>query len=135
MQFGKPSAVMHAAYINYYQQAATSPAMDAYTVAGQFDYNPDIDDIIEAAGNNPTSPIVPNSIPSREEWKLLEMLDEAGFGVLDSRHDIVPWQPYWTSDAVEDNDDTSWAYRNDTGSFVQISRMTPTPYRMIYIAQ
>jgi hypothetical protein len=134
MPFGKPgSAVMHAAYINVYQTTA-APAY--FTNNTQWTPAPSIDRIRSAAGDNPTNPIVPNSIPSRAEWKLLEMLDRAGFGVFDSRHDIVPWQPDWTSDAVDESSSQSWAYRrNAQGSFVNVDRTSPLPYRMIYVEQ
>jgi hypothetical protein len=136
LPFGDGSAMMHAAFLNYYQ---LSPREESFT-GEQLGTPVTIGQIREAAGDddNPTvpNPIVPNSIPSRAEWKLLEMLDEAGLGVFDSRHDIVPWQPYWTSDAVEGGGAQSYAYsRYASDSFVPTPRTTSLPYRMIYIEQ
>jgi hypothetical protein len=131
LPFGEGSAMMQAAYINYYQWMTGDPV--GFTDTGLT--NPNFVEIASAAGDNPTDPIVPNSIPSSEEWKLLVMLQEAAFGVFDSRHNIIPWQSYWTSDAVEDDDTQSWAYNNMGGNFVEMPRGTALPYRMVYIAQ
>lgn len=138
MPFGKPSAMMHAAFINYYQlflysgfttYNALGPAPTPYTIRFYSDEAYVVED-----------PIVPNSIPSREEWKLLRMLDEAGYGVFDEVHNhrITLWQNYWTSDAVEDDNTRSYVYRENataTDGIATAPRATPTLYRMIYIDQ
>ena len=131
LPFGKPSAMMHAAFMNYYQweghdgfidNAALTPAPTLFTVSFY-------------AAQNYTEATVPNSIPSSEEWRLLEMLDEAGFDVFDRArgHDIIPWQPYWTSDAVEKDNVRSYVYRrNLAGGITTSPRTTPTPYRLVH---
>lgn len=132
MPFGKPSAMMHAAFINYYQWVTSdfkantahtpAPTIDALRNYAQVDYNPQ-------------DPIVPNSIPSRAEWKLLDMLNQAGFEVFDTRHEPLPWINYWTSDAVEESSTQSWAYHIGGSTTEKVDRTTPVRYRMIYIDQ
>lgn len=137
LPLGKPgSAMMHAAFMNYYQMVGNPTGFTDNT--GLLPA-PSIADIAAAAAG-PTDPIVPNSIPSREEWKLLEMLDTAGFDVFDTArgHGLVTMLPYWTSDAVEGNNSQSWAYRRNTGStggFMGRPRTASIAYRMIYIGQ
>ncbi len=134
LPFGDGSAMMHAAFLNYYQWSPRDNSF-ANTLLGT---PVTIFTMREYHETNPTVPIVPNSIPSSAEWKLLEMLDQAGFNVFDKvhEHDIIPWQPYWTSDAVASGTTQSVAYRrNAAGSFVNVDRTSPMPYRMIYIEQ
>jgi hypothetical protein len=110
LPFGKPnSAMMHAAFMNYYQMAiptgfetvnpAPNPAIGAMagaTLPVEFDF-------------------VPNTIPSRAEWKLLEMLQKEEGGLFDSRHLLMPWFSYWTSDAVVPGDTRAYVYQTEQG--------------------
>lgn len=135
LPFGSPnSAMMHAAFMNYYQRATTPPG---------FTGNPaTLPTIANMRAAYTPSAVVPNAIPSRAEWKLVEMLYDEGFEVFDDRHMTAGWYKYWTSDAVE-GDQESYSYQlgqnldnadNDNwpGQYVE-NRTAAVRYRMINI--
>jgi hypothetical protein len=99
------SAMMHAALIHRFQRYGSgAPTQRTAAIIADTDF--------------PPRPYVGEdglmfefSIPSIEEWQLLELLNEEQ-GIFDSAHPVVPWTDYWTSQAVEGN---SHAYVYQTG--------------------
>ena len=122
---GDGSAMMHTAFMRYYQRS-TPVNMNT---------NPTIADI---QANNIPNQIAPANffIPSVNEWRLLDMLFEAGILTQDQIGAMI-WNDYWTSDAVEGVSDRSYIYNmgnpeetiEDKNS---MPRTTPVVYRMMY---
>jgi hypothetical protein len=118
------SAIMHAAFSKYYQRN------DATGIV----LNPTLDEIINY---NAQPAGYPRNffVPSVDEWKLLEMLDKSGVEVYDRMYPLTPWDPYWTSDAVEGSDAESYTYRigqSEANAVGTLPRTTSAKYRMIY---
>ncbi|MDR2912301.1 MAG: hypothetical protein LBV38_03240 [Alistipes sp.] len=118
MPFGQPgSAIMHAA-LKHDTQWDGVPDRTAE----------------EIDGNN-TLPDVPTdglmfAIPSVEEWEWLKALDD-GAPLFDPAFPVLPWQGYWTSDAVVTGSGQSYVYSLDGGD-VATERSAAVKYRMIY---
>jgi hypothetical protein len=136
---GMNSAMMHAAFMNYYNRA-TAP--DGFTTTQPWPQGV----TFPASATMANTPLlaqydfVPNAIPSRAEWKLLEMLQAEDGDMFDSRHPVETWFNYWTSDALEGSSTHSWVYRTEQGLDpmnypVQyaVDRTTPVRYRMVRI--
>ena len=123
---GAGSVVMRAAFMPYYQRA---------TPTG-IPYRPNITQI-RGDFNSPDGYPRRFFIPSVNEWRLIDMLFEAGVTVEDPAVSPIIWNNYWTSDAVPGSTGSSYVYRmghpeetiEDKGS---MPRTTPLSYRMMY---
>lgn len=87
---GKGSCMMHAAFVNSYQWNQTQPVWHP----DQLDGKP-LPDRPSGSGDL----IYDWSIPSIEEWQLLEKLYKANPDIFDG-YPVLNWLPYWTSSTV-----------------------------------
>jgi hypothetical protein len=125
---GEPlSAMMHAAFMRYYQREGT-PSDDMYP-AGPLT----IDAIRTFAPQN-----LPYNfaIPSVEEWELVNMINQASEIDFAGGLAILPFYDYWTSTAVAGSATQSYVFKMDwvpgDGGATPQDRTTPTRYRMIH---
>lgn len=123
------SAMMHAAFLRYYQRQGVPPN-NMYPGPGN---NLSITTIRDFT---PTTLPYDFAIPSVQEWELLDMMNSAiPFDFVQGQN-IPSFFPYWTSTAVEGSDDESYVFNlagmtTEAGASRQL-RTTPTRYRMIH---
>ncbi len=128
LPYGEGSAMMRAAFMPYYQRATPAGIPNPSSL--------DIGDIrggASAAG-------YPQQffIPSVNEWRLIDMLFEAGVEVEDEMLSPIIWNDYWTSDALPGSSSDSYTYRmghpeEEIGAKETFPRATPSAsYRMMY---
>ncbi len=119
------SAMMHAAFMRYYQRTGVPAGMYPFE-------NPTIA-IIQ--GYTPGGGLPFNfAIPSVEEWELIDMINQVDEIEFTEGQNIPAFIPYWTSTAVAGSDKAKTF--NMTGilprEVKEIDRTTPTRYRMIH---
>ena len=126
LPYGAGSAMMHAAYMRYYQRAPpVTPNMADPT------------NFVQVLAHNPPAGYPRDFfIPSVKEWRLIDMLFEAGVQVEDPAVSPIIWNDYWTSDAVTDpNSRESHTYRMghpEDAESDAAPRSSSVSYRMLY---
>ncbi len=119
------SAMMHAAFMRYYQRTGVPAGMYPFE-------NPTIAII---RGFTPGGGLPYNfAIPSVEEWELVNMINQVDEIEFTEGQNIPAFVPYWTSTAVAGSDD-AFVFNLDgivPGGPTAQSRGTATRYRMIH---